>query len=198
MSIWRPINGVTVIGIGHKARHGKDTAARILQEQFPGLVRRFAFADDLYAVCRVMHGMSEKDGSLLQRVGIEHRERDADVWIRSVHSKIADARPYVAVITDVRFPNEMAFVRALGGKCWKVERRLIDGSVYVDPSRTATHVSETAVDGEAWDRVIVNPDGGIEWFRERVLAAFWELTGIDAATVAVGPCAYLPPRKIGL
>lgn len=197
MSEWKPIDGVTVIGLGHKARHGKDTVARILQEQFPRLVRRFSFADDLYAICRVLHGMTTKDAQLLQRVGVEYRERDATVWVRSVYSKICTERPAVAVITDVRFPNELAFVRALGGACWKVERRLPDGSVYVDPSRPSTHVSETALDGATWDRVIANPDGDVELFRERILTAFGALTGIGDP-VEVGPCAFLPPYKIGL
>jgi hypothetical protein len=178
---YQPIDGVRVIGLGHKARHGKDTAAKVLIGEFEG-VERFAFADDLYAVCRVLHGMIGKDAPLLQRVGVELREKDPEIWVRSVYSKIVAARPAVAVITDVRFPNELAFVHALGGECWKVERELGDGAIYVDPSRPATHISETALDAAAWDRVIVNPDGDLERFRRRVRMAFgrFELKAIAA------------------
>jgi hypothetical protein len=176
--VWQPIEGTLVIGLGHRARHGKDTAAQILGAKYGA--RRFSFADDLYAVCRVLHGMTGKDAPLLQRVGVEMRTRDENVWIRSVYSKILADRPSVAVITDVRFPNEFAFVKALGGVCWKVERRMPDGSLFVDPSRPATHISETALEGAAWDRVLVNPDGESFRFQAAVLGAFedsWRACG---------------------
>ena len=168
-----PIPGVFVLGLGHQARQGKDTAAKILVEAYPGLVQRFAFADDLYAVARVEHGMRTKDPRLLQWLGTEvYRRRDPDVWIRCVYSKLLDAMPRVAVVTDVRFPNELAFIQALGGVCWKVERQLADGSRFVDASRSASHPSETALDGAEWDQVLVNPNDEPDVFRERVLFAF--------------------------
>lgn len=166
--LYAPIPGVRVIGLGHKARHGKDTAARTLIELAPDKVMRFSFADDLYSVCRVVHGMTTKDAPLLQRVGVEFRERDPEVWVRSVYAKILDARPEVAVITDVRFPNEMAFVKALGGECWKVERLRADGTAFVDPSRPATHISETALDSAEWDRVVPNREGQQETFQNLI------------------------------
>jgi hypothetical protein len=176
MQHWQPIEGVTIIGLGHKARHGKDSAARILIEAFPRDVQRFAFADDLKAVARVMFGMREKDGPLLQTLGADViRRNDPDAWLRSVYYKIAETRPAVAVITDVRFPNELEFVRASGGECWRVERRLPDGSLFVDPSRPATHSSETALDGAAWDRVLVNPEGRPDVFKGAVMAAYCAL-----------------------
>jgi len=156
--MFAPIDGTLVIGLGHKARQGKDTAAGALVRSYPHEVMRFSFADDLYAVCRVLHGMQGKDAPLLQRVGVAMREQDPDVWIRSVDSKIRTDRPAVAVITDVRFPNEFAYVKALGGTCWRIVRER-DGAPFVDPSRPADHVSETALDGAAWDRVLVNRDG---------------------------------------
>lgn len=176
MSVYRPIPGVTVIGLGHKARHGKDSAARFLIEARPAGVQRFAFADDLKAVARVMFGMREKDAPLLQVLGADvFRRQDPDVWLRSVYYKIAEARPEIAVITDVRFPNEWAFVRALGGVLWKVERRRPGGEVFVDPDRPAGHASETALDGAEWDRVLVNLEGAPGFLREDVLVALAEL-----------------------
>lgn len=170
--MFQPIPGTFVIGIGHKARQGKDTAAGALIAAYPGDVQRFSFADDLYAVCRVLHGMTGKDAPLLQRVGVAMREQDPDVWLRSVDSKIRESRPPVAVIPDLRFPNEFAYVQALGGVCWKVDRRLADGSAFVDPSRPATHISETAIDGAMWDRVLVNPEGRPDRFCGLVREAF--------------------------
>ena len=176
------IPGTLVIGLGHRARHGKDSAARLLMQRFPNAVQRFSFADDLYAICRVVHGMTTKNAPLLQRVGVEYRERDEDIWIKSVDSKIREARPRVAVITDVRFPNEFAYVKAMGGVCWKVERRLPDGSVFVDPSRPANHISETALNHAPWDRVIVNPDGDQAAFGDAVVCEFMALALTVEAT----------------
>lgn len=191
-----PIPGTVVIGFGHKARHGKDSAARMLRETFAG-VKRFSFADDLYAVCRVLHGMTTKDAPLLQRVGVEYRERDEQVWIRAVYAKLLAAPPRVAVITDVRFPNEFDFIKALGGVCWKVERRLSTGELFVDPSRSAAHVSETALDDAPWDRVIVNPDGEPETFRDRVLCAYSALAhSLEVEPVSVGPFGYVVPSYV--
>lgn len=194
-----PIPGTLVIGLGHKARHGKDSAARILQQAIKG-VQRFSFADDLYAICRVLHGMTEKDPLLLQRVGVEFRETDRDVWVRSVYAQMLAARPRVAVITDVRFPNELDFVKALGGVCWKIERRYEDGAIFVDPSRPATHISETALDGAAWDRVIENPDNDPFTFRDRVLCVYHALAHeVECEPISVGKFGYvLPPyAKVG-
>lgn len=195
MSGLAPIDGTLVIGLGHKARHGKDSAAQVLCSTFQN-VKRFSFADDLYAVCRVLHGMTTKDPKLLQDVGLQFRqERDEHVWVRSVYSKILAERPGVAVITDVRFPNEFAFVKSLGGVCWKVERRLFNGEVFIDPSRPASHVSETALDGASWDQVLVNPDGHPDVFRDRVLCAFMALEQVrhPVEPRSVGPSGYIVP-----
>lgn len=191
----QPIDGTIVIGLGHKARHGKDSAARILIEAFPYLVQRFSFADDLYAVCRIVHGMATKDPKLLQDVGLAERQRDENVWVRSVYTKLLNARPRVAVVTDVRFPNEMAMVRALGGVCWKIVRRMADGSVFIDPSRPASHVSETALEGAAWDRVIENPDGQPAVFRDRVLSEYMALAlDLEIEPEAVGQFGFAIPE----
>jgi hypothetical protein len=174
VSGFAPIPGTMVLGFGHKARHGKDTAARILIDAFSG-VQRFSFADDLYAVCRVFHGMVGKDAVLLQRIGVELRARDENILAKATYAKMLTERPPVAVMTDVRFPNEFAFVKALGGVCVKVERRLSDGSRFIDSSRPADHVSETALDDAPWDIVLANPDGHPDVFRERVLSLYRSL-----------------------
>lgn len=159
-----PIPGTAVIGLGHKARHGKDTAAEAIIASEPG-TKRYSFADDLYAVARVLYGMTTKDAPLLQRVGVEFREKDADVWVRSVYSKILQDRPTLAVITDVRFPNEFDFVKSLGGLCMKVSRVNEDGTPFVDPSRPAAHISETANDRMPWDFIVTARSGDVSYLR---------------------------------
>ena len=158
---FQPIPGVVVIGLGHRARQGKDVAAAAIIKAIDGAMR-FSFADDLYAYCRVVHGMTTKDAPLLQRVGVEMRDTiHPDIWVRSVYAKMLDQRPRLAIIPDVRFANEIAFIKALGGKTVRVNRYHADGSMFVDPSRPANHISETALADAKWDAEIYGLDGDI-------------------------------------
>lgn len=157
---FEPIWGVRVLGLGHRARHGKDTTARLLARLSNGDCVRYSFADDIYAVCRALHGMTTKDAPLLQRVGVEMRERDPEVWIRAVYTKIQQDQPKVAVITDVRFPNEADFVRGMGGLMVRVSRFDEDGRPFVAPDRDPDHITEMALADDAWwDETITNVSG---------------------------------------
>ena len=148
-----------VIGVGHKARQGKDVAAQWLVEQHGAT--RFAFSDALYNYCRIEHGMTTKDAPLLQRVGVAMRERDPLIWVKAVYYQILDRKPKIAVITDVRFPNEFEFIQQVGGFTCKVSRYNEDGSPYIADDRDPNHPSETALDGWEWDHTIRATSGDI-------------------------------------
>ena len=156
---WKPISGVRVVGVGYKARQGKDTIANYLAKQFNA--QKFSFSDALYDVARVVFGMEEKDGPLLQVLGTEvFRRRDPDVWVKTVYRKIQDKAPAIAVIPDVRFPNEAQMVKDMGGKLIQIQRYLADGERYVASDRPATHPSEVSMDGyKDWDAIIQSKDG---------------------------------------
>lgn len=163
MQQFPPIPGTLVIGLGHKARHGKDTVAQAMLEAGRSTVARIGFADALYDYCRVEHGMTTKDAPLLQRVGVEMRGRNPLTWINAVYWKIVDfsARwnrktPQVVVIPDVRFINEAEFVRGMGGYLIKVERRDENDVLYQATDRDPNHVSEAQLDGYSWDLTITN------------------------------------------
>ena len=159
-----PIPGVLVLGIGHKCRQGKDTVAAAMLQSAPADVLRIGFADALYDYCRIERGMTTKDGSLLQRVGVELRERDPLTWVKAVYWKIVDKKPKVVVIPDVRFKNEAAFVKQMGGYCIKVERRhtsqdpTLNDTLWVSADRDPNHVSECELNDYTWDLTITNRD----------------------------------------
>ena len=168
---YAPIPGVTVIGLGHKARQGKDLTASMIIDRLGSKALRIGFADALYAVARVEHGMTTKDAPLLQRLGTEvYRQRDPEIWVRTVYYTLLDKRPPVAVLTDVRFPNEAQFVKDLGGTLIKVERFTEDGTTpHRDPSRSLTHPSETSLDDYAgWDITIQNTTGKMDLLEDSV------------------------------
>lgn len=148
---YQPIDGTFVIGLGHKARHGKDSAAKHLMTKYGAV--KFSFANGLYSVARCCFNMTAKDPVLLQHLGTEvGRRHDDDRWIRNLYWQIKDENPAIAVIPDVRFHNEFEFVKQLGGMNIKVSRYNEDGTPFVAPDRSPTHPSETALDGrDDWD-----------------------------------------------
>jgi hypothetical protein len=159
MAAYEAIPGVLVLGLGHKARHGKDTAAQAMLSARPADVLRVGFADALYDYCRVEHGMTTKDAPLLQRVGVEMRQRNPQTWINAVYWKLLDKRPKIAVIPDVRFLNEAMFIHSMGGVTIKVERRNEDDTLFRADDRDWNHVSEIQLDGYSWDLTITNRTG---------------------------------------
>jgi hypothetical protein len=91
---------------------------------------------------------------LLQRLGTEAGREilGEDVW---VNGTFAGIDPYERdwVVTDVRFLNEAAAVKARSGLVWRVNR---EGTGPIN-----SHASETAMDGYAFDAVLAN-DGPLE------------------------------------
>ena len=84
-----------------------------------------------------------------------------DFWVMIAR---ADARRIMAygrsvVIDDVRFANEAAMIRELGGELWRIER---PGVIY-----SGDHSSEGGLEGITPDRVIVN-DGTIDQLKEKI------------------------------
>lgn len=162
MSTFAPIPGVKVIGLGHRARNGKDSVASWFMTYHPQRSRIYGFADALKMHCRVEHGMTEKDGPLLQRVGGAFRDKDPEVWIRALYYRLNEERPSYAFISDVRHTNEAEFVKSLGGVLIRVSRFLPDGTPFIDPSRDPNHPSECELqDYTGWDYTIKN-DGSLQ------------------------------------
>lgn len=123
---------VFVVGFAGLRGSGKSTIAEALHEALSveGVaVARFSFARRIKEMVHVLVGTSEWDkedilygGSdwdvrqFLMRFGTEF-VRDGlgeDFWVDVVAQQILERKPSVAIIDDMRFPNEYAFVRALG------------------------------------------------------------------------------------
>jgi hypothetical protein len=86
-------------------------------------------------------------GRALQIVGTEFfRRRDPDVWVRALFADTPAAVGAPVVISDVRFANEAAAIRARGGVIIEV-RRAVDGSALA--GRDPSHESELLAPGTA-------------------------------------------------
>lgn len=167
-----------LIGIGYRAGSGKDTVANYLRSNHA--FKRVAFADRLkYVVARLLDlnewqedevfTLDFKDelqdfgltgGQILQRVGVALREAIPGCWITCAQIKAKLEYSHI-VVTDVRFEDEAAHIKQLGGELWEVRR----------PVAHDTHVSETSGTKIQWDRVIHNT-GTIADLNAEVARAF--------------------------
>jgi hypothetical protein len=155
-----------LVGVTGYARHGKDTVGKRFEEQ--GFVR-FAFADALKSMALALdpfidpHG-DERLSEAVQDIGWERAKtfpevrrflqvlgtegvRDHlgdDSWVRALEKSVAKAGAQRVVVTDVRFPNEAAWIHSRGGKLIRVVRLNPDGSEF-DNGVSKEHASEKYV-----------------------------------------------------
>lgn len=170
-----------IIGLSGKFGVGKDTAAAMILYKYPQY-RTSAIATNLKKVVSVITGTSIDDqytragkesipdgfagksiGWYQQMVGQRVREIfGEDVW---VNSALADLSSQL-VITDVRYPNEVAAIKRAGG----IVIRIIRDGVELNDGRDIKHISETALDSyDQFDAVIVN-NRTLEEFEKELIA----------------------------
>lgn len=170
-----------IIGIGHKARHGKDLIASHLYDCYGFEVRPFAHAlkqaarhvfrfsyEQLYGEDKekVDPYWNLSPRNVLQRMGTEAMRKvfGEDIWIKSLeHAIFHEKTPTCWAIPDVRFRNEAMAIKQWGGFLLKVNRPGIE-----DPaSGVQGHASEHDLDGfEQWDTIIENDQGIPELFHK--------------------------------
>jgi hypothetical protein len=169
---------------------GKGTVSDIFAREYH--YRKFAFADSLKdAVASIFlwpRGLLEGDSEtsrnfreqvdpwwskkfgyevtprlILQKFGTEAcRNNISDnIWITALEKRIQGYQD--VVVTDVRFPNEIDFIRSVGGKIIWVKR----GSLPTEEELSKMHISETAWFNQEVDHVIHN-EGTINDLRENV------------------------------
>lgn len=125
-------NGMFVVGLAGLRGSGKSTIAVALCEELSSEgvnAARFSFAGRVKEVASALIGSSqwEKDDLLysgnnwdmrqfLMQFGTEFVRDNLgeNFWVDIIAQQILEQKPSVAVIDDMRFPNEYVFVRALG------------------------------------------------------------------------------------
>lgn len=109
-----------------------------------------------------------KQRTLLQWWGTEFRRNvNPDYWVNKLAKRLAKDKPEIALITDVRFPNEVRFVQKYGNVI-KVDRPDLPSL----KGAAGVHASELALANfQDWDDVIVN-DSDLTTLRERALFSF--------------------------
>lgn len=92
---------------------------------------------------------------ILQVIGTDLiREYNIDWHVNELRKMVSDDGNYV--FDDVRFPNELAMIREIGGICWFVVRPKLDN--------VSNHISETAIRQQDCGNFIIVNDGGLDKF----------------------------------
>jgi hypothetical protein len=179
-----------IVGVGVRKRAGKDSYFEAVRDNFKFFnVRNFAFGDALkedvwhmycpilekYDITRETFFSDEFKTTmrpLLQSHGVFMREMDPDYWVDILVNNVKKWESQnlrnIAIITDVRFPNEARAVRNMGGFLIKVNRDLSDNS-------GDEHISEHALDNwDDWDHILDN-NGTLSEYRDKVKLNFMQL-----------------------
>ena len=180
-----------IIGLCGAAGAGKNTVAErlCLEHKFVPM----AFADPLYAAVSAITGLtveqlqdrSRKENALgwiscsprrlLQTLGTDWGRNmiHEEIWVMATMQRIEASPEFDYCLTDVRFPNEAAAIKARGGVVWRVVRPgfgVLDGE-------TASHESERGIPDEYIDDEVVN-GGGILALQAAVDAAIRRLQAV--------------------
>lgn len=165
-----------VICISGKAQNGKDTTAKILEEQLTADGNKVLiahFGDLVKYVCKTFFDWDgkkdEKGRTLLQYVGTDKiRAKSPDYWVNFIVSILdifCDEWDYV-LLPDCRFPNEYEIFEH-----YNMDAILLR---VVRPNFTSpltqeqqNHPSETALDNYQYDATIIN-GGTLEDLKEAV------------------------------
>jgi hypothetical protein len=175
-----------LIGLGHKARHGKDSAGEAILDYYSvggahrdyiPKTRHYKFAAALYRECHELYGMKEKDPLLLQKIGQERRKDNPNYWVDKVFENVDRDCPDIAVITDVRYQNEAEEIKRRGGYLILVSRLNENGTPFVADDRPADHISETNLDGYNWDFRIITKTGEAALVGEMAITIMEHLRG---------------------
>lgn len=163
-----------VIGVGGKKRHGKDTWAEGLGDDWA----KIGMSDTLCEALLRANPMIKPDGTrvadyleqlggdwtkakdectevreLLQRLGTEMGRGlfGENVWVDLTWKRVREiqAEGKNVVITGIRFPNELAAVKAAGGTSVYIVRPSLVGK----EDGNSNHASENSLSSEDFDTV---------------------------------------------
>jgi hypothetical protein len=171
-----PLEVVTLVGISGKKRSGKDTMAEVFSEQG---FEQHALAEPIKDACRTIFNFTDEQlygdqkeeydpyWERTPREVMQHFGTDAfretygeDVWVDSLLQRLRLRLPAAAVVSDVRFPNEVRGIQNASGEVIR-----IDASERLD--HEDDHASETALDDfEGYVRVVEN-NGSLDEFKRK-------------------------------
>ena len=179
----------SIIGFAGLAGSGKDTAGLALVTNYPNKFVHCAFANKLKEIAAVLFDIDRKildtiEGKqsiinkkffedmtyrrFLQLMGSDaiRRHIDKDFWIKLLMLNIEKNNSgRISVITDVRFPNEVEYIKKAGGIVYRIMR-----SGHTVNESVASHESERAINDIQLP--ILHNDKSKEEFEEHICFLF--------------------------
>jgi hypothetical protein len=165
---------IPIIGFGHRSRVGKDTCAGFLNTELRMLGTKtvhISFASKLKEVCYDVYGWAGMKRAIHYETNPADRQiklpelgkTPVEIWVevgnklREVYDKTwiqaalrGQQNTQVVIVSDVRYPNELDVIHALGGKVFKVSN---------SRATVLDTVADNALEGcdiNLWDGVIAN------------------------------------------
>jgi ABC-type dipeptide/oligopeptide/nickel transport system ATPase component len=137
----------TIIGICGNARCGKDTMAELIQEVLTDIgikSKKINLADSLKDELRDfvdqtlgidVYTNNTEEKSIIRPLLVTwgthvRRKLDEDIWLKKAVEKMQDECVYI--IPDIRYPNEMDWLRQHNSYCIFIDR--IDGDILIPPA----------------------------------------------------------------
>lgn len=167
-----------ILGIAGKKQSGKDTFADYIIQCARGIVVKKSLSDPLKdEVAQLLNIPRQRIDNekahfrpLLQWYGTEWKRAEFgnDYWIKKLEEKVLLSNAHIIIIPDVRFANEVDWVRHMGGTVIKMERLR---AVEID-----NHISENQINSFVPDITIKANSGDLETLR---LKAIWLIDQIQ-------------------
>jgi len=167
-----------ILGIAGKKQSGKDTFADYIIQNARGLVAKMHLSDPLKdEVAQLLSIPRQRIDNektyfrpLLQWYGTEWKRRQFgnDYWIKKLEEKVLLSNAHIIIIPDIRFANEIDWVRHMGGTVIIMERL---GAVDND-----THISENQINSFVPVITIKANSGDLEALK---LKAIWLIDQIQ-------------------
>ena len=176
-----------VIGTLGRARSGKSTVGASLLKVASGVygmkARQYEFGKTVLEYCissgrlpsKSREDLTQTELYTLVYVGNQRRTMDEDFWVDRIAEQILDDKPDVAVISGIRFPNEVRLVERSNGALIRVISLNPDGSEFISPDRNPNDVTETSLLKEDVDYVLTAYRGQPELLAGYATAIFEEI-----------------------
>lgn len=177
-----------IVGLVAQKGAGKDTFADAVIRA-SDRITKICFADPIKAACRAIFLLEEDDlecrvkkeamdarwgitrRAMMQVLGTEcvRANFGSQHWIEHMRFRLDASEAEVAIVTDVRFTNEVEFLRTYGCRAVsiKIERPSITGAL-------DAHASEASVADIACDLTVVN-DGSARDLQTKAMDVFADL-----------------------
>lgn len=145
-----------IIGILGRARHGKTSAANAIEKELRRKeisVEQYDVGKQVLQYCIAEGLLPDKPRSdltaaelkVLVEVGKGQREKDQYFWLMRIKQEMREDKPQVAIIPNVRFQNEIDFIKDRDGFLIRVLSLNPNGSEFISTDREPNDPTETAL-----------------------------------------------------